>query len=303
MTKWTKALALVMITLCCLTLRTVLAQEAVEDKTTPPEEKATSNKQLTDEELKQVSKDILAANKDAIVVVRIVLKIEITYGGRSQPEREETLETNGTVVDPSGLTIVPDAYANPPIPENPNVQVDFSVTDIKIVLNDGKELPASIVLRDEDLDLAFIRPDEKGLELPCIKLAPTPAPNVLEHIIGITRLDFSTGREPLVVDSSVLAIIKKPRVYYLGGFMELGNPAFNTEGQCLGISLTRKGSSAQGPGSRFLGSVATILPTEDIIEVMQQIPPPKEKDDEDDEETVAEEPEEALEYEEPDEDE
>ena len=39
--------------------------------------------------------------------------------------------------------------------------METEVNDIKILLEDGAEVPAEIVLRDKDLDLAFIRPKAK----------------------------------------------------------------------------------------------------------------------------------------------
>lgn len=269
MKRWMKGLILVLLmTLCLAMVNTTLAEE----------------KEDTEAKIKKTTEEITKKYKEAIVAVRIVLKVEVSVRGQSQPEQENTFEINGTAVDPSGLTIISYSYTNPEIntQRNPGVTIDFSVTSIKIVLNDGKELPASIVLKDEDLDIAFVRPDEKGLNLPCVKLVKTPAPKVLDEIVTISRLDFSTGRELVVEAGPIMAIITKPRTYYLGGLlMEEGLPAFNLKGECLGINLVRRGQSGgdRVPGAIFT-RLATILPSEEITEVMKQVPPPKEKEKE-----------------------
>lgn len=225
-------------------------------------------------------------------MVRIVLKVEASWGGRSMGKREQKVEANGTIVDPSGLTIISHSHTDVggmlgPININMGddeeegggggYRADSEVTDVKIVLNDGKEYPASIVLQDKDLDLAFVRPDEKGLKLPYVRLEKTAPPEVLEQVVTIMRLDFSTGREPVLTYGPVMAIVKKPRTHYLTmGVGDTGCPAFNTKGQCLGLILQRKGQGGLRGLSigSIMGFMPAILPAEDIIDVMKQVPPP-----------------------------
>lgn len=255
-----------------------------------------------EERIVQVAKDVLAKNKDAIVTVRLVLKMKTSFGGQDigamMGGQEQKVEANGTIVDPSGLTIISAAQTNPSSifdglsmggmagadeGEGRSLNMQTSVLSVKIVLNDGKELPASIVLNDKDLDLAFVRPEEKNLNLPYIKLEKTVVPNTLEQVIMISRLDFSTGREPLVTYGPISSIIKKPRTHYLiTGIPRTGSPAFNIEGQCLGIGLMRSTGAKKLTELLSASSNETmmpmILPSEDIIEVMKQVPPVKEKE-------------------------
>ncbi|MFH0888797.1 MAG: trypsin-like peptidase domain-containing protein [Planctomycetota bacterium] len=247
----------------------------------------------------QAAKDVLAKNKDAIVTVRLVLKMKASFGGQDigamMGGQEQKVEANGTIVDPSGLTIISATQTNPSSMfdglnigggeegEGRSIKSESSVISVKIVLNDGKELPASIVLNDKDLDLAFVQPEEKNLNLPYLKLEKTATPNILDEVIMISRLDFSTGREPLISCGSISAIVKKPRTHYLimGGPLA-GSPAFNIEGQCLGIGLTRstgakKAMSLLNASNSAMDMMPMVLPSEDIIEVMKQVPPVKEK--------------------------
>lgn len=260
----------------------------------PAQEKGTApEKNNTEQEIVKAAKDILAKNKDAIIMVRLVLKTEMSYGGRSMGKHEQKIEANGTIVDPSGLTIISHSQTNPGgMFENMDMgmggdeglegklKTESELASVKIVLNDGKELPASIVLQDKDLDVAFVRPDEKGLKLPYVKLEKTTPPEVLEQIVTISRLDFSTGREPVVAYFPIMSVIKKPRTHYLAmGTGETGCPAFNSNEQCLGIMLKRESHAKLSNLSSIsiMSFMPAVLPAEDIIEVMKQVPLPAEK--------------------------
>ena len=84
---------------------------------------------------------------------------------------DESVETVGTVIDPSGLTVLSLGALNPGAMMNKmmggggsgqeRMEFGSEPSDVKLRLADGKELPARIVLRDEDLDLAFLRPTTK----------------------------------------------------------------------------------------------------------------------------------------------
>jgi hypothetical protein len=63
------------------------------------------------------------------------------------------------------------------------------------------------------------------------------------------------------------------------GVGERGCPAFNTNSQCLGLMLQRKGQAGGGGSFNIMSFMPAVLPTEDIIDVMKQVPPPKEKEE------------------------
>ena len=56
-------------------------------------------------------------------------------------------------------------------------KVDIDTTDVKLLLEDGREIPARFVLRDHDLDLAFVLPGASDLKLPYISLDRTKGPS------------------------------------------------------------------------------------------------------------------------------
>ena len=69
------------------------------------------------------------------------------------------------MVDPSGLTVLAlsacdpsEMYQRMMAEQGSQYKLETEVTDLKILLDDGTELPAEIVLRDKDLDLALSGP-------------------------------------------------------------------------------------------------------------------------------------------------
>src|SRR5690606_32391402 len=87
-------------------------------------------------------------------------------------------------------------------------------TDDKIRLADGKEVAATIVLRDQDLDLAFIRPTVKpAAPLTAINLADAASPSVLEDVVVLGRLGRVGGWAPSAFLYSVAAIMQRPRTF------------------------------------------------------------------------------------------
>ena len=116
-------------------------------------------------------REIVKKWQDAIVNVRVVLKMRMSMGGREMQSMDESVETVGTVIDPSGLTVLSLGALNPGAMMNKmmggggggqeRMEFGSEPTDVKLRLADGRELPARIVLRDEDLDLAFMRPTTK----------------------------------------------------------------------------------------------------------------------------------------------
>src|SRR5262249_21340707 len=137
---------------------------------------------------KAAAREILKKYQDAIVAVKLVTK----FG-----QREMQVEVAGTVLTPEGLTVVSDFSSNPGRILGGD-DGGNETTEVQPPLRDGQELPAKFVLRDRDLDLAFVLPNEKGLNLPHVKLEKAPIPEVLDDLIYLQRLGKSLNREPSV---------------------------------------------------------------------------------------------------------
>src|SRR5262245_58342214 len=161
-------------------------------------------------------REIVKKWQSAIVTVRVVLKMRVSVGGREMQSMDESVETVGTVIDPSGLTVLSLGALNPGAMMNKMIgggsgqgrtELRSAPSDVKLRLSDGKELPARIVLRDEDLDLAFLRPTAKPEKpLVAIDLADEGKPALLDSVVVLTRLGRVGGWVPAASLQTIGAI-------------------------------------------------------------------------------------------------
>jgi S1-C subfamily serine protease len=239
------------------------------------------------------ARDIVKKWQETIVNVRVVLKTRMSVGGREMQSMEDTVESVATVIDPSGLAVMSLSALNPggmmsrlmgqtTGSSDERFQMTSEPTDLKIRLSDGRELPAKIVLRDEDLDLAFIRltaaPDKP---LAALALADEGRPVPLEPVVVVYRLGRVGGWVPGAALQNIQAIIERPRTMYVAdaanGFgVNMGTPAFLLNGKLAGflvlrsVSGGRPGMFAMMGGSEGLGLLPVILPASDVREVAKQ---------------------------------
>jgi Trypsin-like peptidase domain len=237
-------------------------------------------------------REIVKKWQHAIVTVRVVLKMRVSVGGREMQSMDESVETVGTVIDPSGLTVLSLGALNPGAMMNKMIggsgsgqeRMEFGSepSDVKLRLSDGKELPARIVLRDEDLDLAFLRPTTKPEKpLVAINLADEGKPTLLDPVVVLTRLGRVGGWAPAASLQTIGAIIEKPRTFYVvetGSAGGMGTPAFTPSGKVVGlltmrsIQSGRSGMFSMMSGSEGLGLLPVILPAADVRDIAQQAP-------------------------------
>ena len=238
------------------------------------------------------AREIVKRWQSAIVNVRVVLKMRVSVGGREMQSMDESVETVGTVIDPSGLTVLSLGSLNPGSMMNKmmgsggsgqdRMEIGSEPTDVKLRLPDGRELGARIVLRDEDLDLAFLRPIAKPEKpLVAINLADEGKPSLLDPVVILSRLGRVGGWTPAASLQTIGAIIEKPRTFYVienGGTGGMGTPAFTSSGKVVGL-LTMRSVAAGRPGmfsmmggTESLGLLPVILPAADVREIAQQAP-------------------------------
>jgi len=222
--------------------------------------------------------DEIAAKGQAIInkyqhaVVTLPEVLKLSQGSNS---REIKQEITGTIVDPSGLTVVALSMCDPTVLSrraSPESKMEGEVTDIKILLEDGTELPAEIVTRDEDLDMAFIRPKTKPEKpLTAIDLNASGQAQALDPVISLNRLNKAASRAYSASLERVAAVVQKPRTCYVpdttATSTALGCPAFTLEGKVLGIFVMRVVSSG---GSERASATPIIVPAADVLNDAKQ---------------------------------
>lgn len=244
------------------------------------------------DELAEQGRQVLDQYKKSVVTINLVIKQQFSMSGFGSQDQESKEEVTGTVIDPSGLTVVALSTTDPTSmiqsmmemsgEDTQGFQMTSNVTDLKILMDDGSEIPGQIVLRDKDLDLAFIRPTEPLAEpIPSLDLANTGTPEILDPVFTITKLGRVAGREYAVSIERINSVVTRPRTYYIPGNdptqTDLGSPTFTSDGKIVGIFVMRtvKGAGA-GMMSMMRGmsdtSMAVIVPAGDIAEIAAQAP-------------------------------
>jgi hypothetical protein len=193
------------------------------------------------------------------------------------------------VVDGSGLTVLALSACDPSsmyesmmagADEDMQVKMETEVTDAKLLLDDGTELPAEVVLRDKDLDLAFIRPKSKPANpMAAIDLSKGAQAQVLDQVITLNRLGNAAGRAYAASVERITAVVQKPRTFYIPDSTmtatSLGSPAFTLDGNILGVFVMRTIKSKGGMGMFNFqpdGLTSIILPAADVLKAAKQAP-------------------------------
>jgi trypsin-like peptidase len=234
------------------------------------------------------AREVVKKWQASVVNVRVVLKTRMSMGGREMQSSDETVETIGTVIDPSGLTVMSLGMLNPgammtkmmgSMGGDQKMEITSEPSDLKMRLPDGREIPAKIVLRDEDLDLAFLRPTAKpDKPLVAINLADGGAPAVLDQVVVLSRLGRVGGWAAGAALFDIGAIIEKPRTFYVlsGPAASMGAPAFLPGGKVVGLLTLRQVEAGRASmmsmmgGTESMGLLAVILPAADVLEIAKQ---------------------------------
>ena len=236
-------------------------------------------------DLANIARTIAEKSQKAVVTAKVVVKMRI-----GQQEQEKKVETIGTIIDSSGLTVV-SASSLDPVPGlaallkanyKQDIQIESDVTSTALILNDGTELEADVVMKDANLDFAFIRPRDSSRTFDAITLKPRPTtPKVFEEIFVLSRLGGSENRALALAEGKIRSVVKGPRQYFLcdNNFSKdmTGCVAFGADGFPVGIIVTK---AAQGSGQLegIIGGkeqntqvqIPILRPVEDVIESASQ---------------------------------
>ncbi|NIA13062.1 MAG: hypothetical protein GWP08_03195 [Nitrospiraceae bacterium] len=240
-------------------------------------------------EIEESGRAILQKNRDAVVTVQLLCTQRMSMAGMGSQEEESKVEATGFVIGADGLTVLslsqtdPSAMFKSMMSAEMDFKIETDISDVKLLLTDGTELPAAVVLRDVDLDLAFVRPKEKPAEpMTTVDLSKSAAPELLDAVIALNRLGRVAGRAYSVSIERIESIIKRPRTLYVPGndptHSALGSPVFTLDGKVVGMIALRMmgGDGGGGFGGGMMGQgmqdnlLAVVVPAEDILEGARQ---------------------------------
>jgi S1-C subfamily serine protease len=243
-------------------------------------------------EMKEAAKKLSAAHGESVVWLSVLAKTSMSVDGDAPAqiksalaaqEKEEKSEVTGTVVDASGLIVtalggmdkssmVDGQTVNTPMGEI-KLKASSEVKEVKVITADGSEVPADLVLKDEDLGLAFIKvrsdsEEAKGVTFKAIDLNDSAKGEILDDCIALGRMDEAMNREASLLTSEIVGITSKPRAFYRVPTDTVGCPVFLANGKLLGISVLRQGKGGSARGQIQVSPV--ILPAADVAKVSAQ---------------------------------
>ncbi len=243
---------------------------------------------VSGDELAESARNVLAGSKDTVITLRLTVKEKVSMQGADTQESESVTEATGTVIDASGLAVTSLSATDPSqmyedmlgSRTDMDFKLEVEVSKIVMLLDGVQETEANIVLRDKDLDLAFVRPT-KPLAQPAVfaDLAKGGKPQQFDPLVIPRRLGKVANRAYSAVIPRVDAILEKPRMLYVLGMgsAQPGSPVFLPDGSCVGIATIRTiaGGEEQGFGM-FSGMesnmAVVVLPGADVLEIAKQAP-------------------------------
>jgi S1-C subfamily serine protease len=235
------------------------------------------------EDVETAGRAVFDKYADSVVTVALTFQIQMSLGTRNQAS-EGAVEVLATVMNDKGLLAVSNsaidvaaqvrAQISSQVPAGTEFNVDTTIKSAMIIMPDGADVPAKVVLQDSDLDIAFLQPespDEQGAETSSVKFTAVPAkggekaPKLepLDNIIVLGRTDESLNRIATVNVGQIETAIRRPRLIYRANVSGLGQPVFNGKGELLGMFLRQ--SSGEGAGAII------IRPIQDVRKGAKQI--------------------------------
>lgn len=228
------------------------------------------------------AKRIYTEKQEAIVSISAVAKVSLTAEGAkdapSIPDNERKMETIGTIIDPAGLVVTALSVLDPSKEISGRevrygggtvrLEASTELKEVKVIMADGTEIPAEVVMKDADLDLCFIQiktrsKEAKGLELKALNLKGSDyRAFVSDDVISLARQDEVLNRQASVTRGQVIAITRKPREFIKVSGATIGAPTFTPDGRVVGIAVNRF--------YRGKTSTLVLIPATDVLEIADQ---------------------------------
>ena len=221
----------------------------------------------------KVWRNLLSKNSDCVTWVSFTMRIEVSANGRSMPPQEQKVEALGTVIANDGLTVLSLSTVDPRSKifsrlrsNSASVQVNY--TEVFILKPDGTEISAKMLLKDADLDLAFVLPihsSDNSEDFPvfCEHSSDPIQLNVLDEVVSIGKLGKNLYRQSTLRKGWVNALIEKPRKYLVIENISPGTPVFDKKGIWVGVAVYKM--------ERGRPSALITLPSNDILEIANQV--------------------------------
>lgn len=192
----------------------------------------------------------------SVLCVEVTMETSYSIEG-SEDKDEQQSNATGIVIDKSGLLVVPLLMINPtgvikqmmeqmgdtdPSAKKMLESMRVDVKKIVVRLTDGTELPATVLLKDDQTELAVIKtaspfPDT----VKPITVSDGVSVDLGDDLYCLSRLGSVSNFAPRVQGAYISAKITDPKLRYVveGNMSDEGIPAFTGDGKWAGVILTK----------------------------------------------------------------
>ncbi|MEM7728161.1 MAG: trypsin-like peptidase domain-containing protein, partial [Pseudomonadota bacterium] len=158
--------------------------------------------------------------------------------GRAPQERVENSLGSGVIVRADGVVVT-------------NAHVIRGADELRVVLNDRREFDAEVIAQDEDLDIAVLRFDTRGEQLPTLRLQQDGDREIGDIVLAIGN-PFGVGQ---TVTSGIISALGRTNVSNSSSFIQTdaavnpgnsGGALVNLSGELIGVNtaiFSRSGGS------------------------------------------------------------
>lgn len=232
--------------------------------------------------IEETARRLFKAQADSIITVRATVALTMSAGDSPSQSRDQTVEEFGTVLTTDGLVVVSASSIDPATAADGRTvnmrgnQVKLAVTsevkEARFIMPDGTEVPAVVIFKDRDLNLAYLAPEigadeAKEAKFVPILISPLQKLEVLDEVVVLSRLEKAMGRTAAVECDAVKAVIEKPRQFYVIHISTPGLPVFGVTGNFAGFLTTRFGSAGEGGG---ISMSPVVLPAAEVVKSIEQ---------------------------------
>ncbi len=227
------------------------------------------------DETAELGRKVFESRKNTVVTMRIV--IAMSFGTR---ETESEQEANATIISPDGLSVLALSAVDPlqmvQDKRAINDEITSRVVSMHMILPDGGEKAAEVVLRDKDLDLAFVKLTEKvDNPLAYVDLNQSGNPQLLDNVLCIMQFGRVARRSHAAFIERIEMLVERPRLFYaLGNHRSrqvVCSPVFTLADEFVGVGVMRKSAGETEPSPDNV--MVIIVPAVQIKELAGQIAP------------------------------
>lgn len=234
----------------------------------------------------ETARALAARYRSSAVKLALVLKMSGGFMGIGGDQQTE-LEVDGVALDASGLIATTNMSIDP-MALYSGITSDSSgtasqIVSVKIVTANDDEIPAKVVLRDKDRNLAFVRPLRPlAKPLAAVDFHGAGKAQMGDAVFVLGRLGKAGSRSPEIVPRRIVAVVERPRLFYVtesSMFANVGDVVFNEKGEPLGLSSIRVSTGRRSSMSLNDNFLPIVIPAEDVLDAAQHAPQAKDVKD------------------------